>query len=85
MKFFEKIDGLKREEREKELGAYRPQAQEKLVTVLKETMKEDQRKRLRQLELQQEGPFALKFVNMRVFPSCRSRSRGPPDSWVATS
>ena len=59
MKFFEKIDGLKREEREKELRAYRPKAQEKLAAVLKETLKEDQRKRLRQLELQQEGPFAL--------------------------
>jgi hypothetical protein len=59
MKFFEKIDGLKREEREKEIGAYRPKAQQKLAAVLKETMKEDQRHRLRQLELQQEGPFAL--------------------------
>ena len=35
MKFFEKNDGLKREEREKELGAYRPKAQEKLAAVLK--------------------------------------------------
>ena len=45
MKFFEKIDGLKREEREKELEAYRPKAQEKLAAFLKETLKEDQRKR----------------------------------------
>jgi len=66
MKFFEKIDGLKREEREKELGAYRPQAQEKLAAVLKETMKEDQLKRLRQLELQQEGPFALHHGNVEI-------------------
>jgi hypothetical protein len=66
MKFFEKIDGLKREEREKELGAYRPKAQEKLAAVLKETMTEDQRKRLRQLELQQEGPFALHHGNVQI-------------------
>jgi len=33
--------------------------QEKLAAVLKETLKEDQRKRLRQLELQQEGALAL--------------------------
>ncbi len=59
MKFFEKINDLKGEEREKELKAYRQKAQEKLAAVLKETIKEDQRKRLRQLELQQEGPFAL--------------------------
>jgi hypothetical protein len=59
LKFFEKIDGLTREEREKELGAYRPKAQQKLAAVLNETMNEDQRNRLRQLELQQEGPFAL--------------------------
>ncbi|MCI0422223.1 MAG: hypothetical protein L0312_23845, partial [Acidobacteria bacterium] len=59
MQFFQKIDGLKPEEREKELKAYRQKAQEKLAAVLKETIKEDQRKRLRQLELQQEGAFAL--------------------------
>ena len=45
MQFFQKIDGLKREEREKELQAYRPKVQEKLAAVLKETLKEDQRKR----------------------------------------
>lgn len=59
MQFFQKLDGLKGEEREKELKAYRPKVQEKLAAVLKETLKEDQRKRLRQLELQQEGPLAL--------------------------
>ncbi len=66
MKFFEKIDGLKRKEREKELGAYRPKAQEKLAAVLKETMKEDQRKRLRQLELQQVGPFVLMHGDVEI-------------------
>jgi hypothetical protein len=59
MQFFQKIEGLKPEEREKELKAYRQKAQEKLAAVLKETLKEDQRKRVRQLELQQEGAFAL--------------------------
>ena len=52
---FQKIDGLKPEERKKELGAYRPKAQEKLAAVLKETLNEGQRTRLRQLELQKEG------------------------------
>lgn len=50
---------MKPEEREKELQAFRQKAQEKLAGVLKETVKEDQRKRLRELELQQEGAFAL--------------------------
>ncbi len=59
MQFFEKLSGLEGEEREKELKAYRQKAQEKLAAVLKETINEDQRKRLRELELQQEGPFAL--------------------------
>ncbi len=59
MQLFQKIDGLKGEEREKELKAYRPQAQEKLAAFLKEALKDDQRKRLRQLELQQEGALVL--------------------------
>jgi hypothetical protein len=59
MKFFEKLQDVKPEEREKELGAYRKKAGEKLAAFLKETLKEDQRKRLGQIELQQEGPFVL--------------------------
>ena len=59
MQFNQKLDGLKGEEREKELKAYRPKAQKKQATFLKETLKDDQRKRLRQLELQQEGAFVL--------------------------
>ncbi len=55
MQFFQSIHGIKPEERKKELAAYRPKAQEKLAAVLKETLSEDQRKRLRQLELQREG------------------------------
>ncbi len=59
MQFFQSMEGLKQDEREKGLKAYRPKVQEKLAAVLKETLKEDQRKRLRQLELQREGAFAL--------------------------
>jgi hypothetical protein len=59
MELFQRIDGLKGDEREKELKAYRPKAQEKLAAFLKETLKDDQRKRLSQLELQQEGAFIL--------------------------
>ncbi len=55
MQFFQKIKDLKPKEREKELGAYRQKANEKLAAVLKETLNEGQRKRLRQLELQKEG------------------------------
>jgi hypothetical protein len=59
MEFFQKMEDLqdlKSEERDKELGAYRKKAQEKLAAILKEIkIKEDQRKRLRQLELQQLG------------------------------
>jgi hypothetical protein len=50
---------LNGEEREKEIKAYRPKAQETLAKFLKGALKEEQLKRLRQLELQQEGPFAL--------------------------
>jgi Spy/CpxP family protein refolding chaperone len=55
MQFFQKIHGMKPEERKKELAAYRPKAQEKLAALLKETLSEGQRTRLRQLELQREG------------------------------
>ena len=66
MQFFQKIEGLKGEEREKELKAYRQKAQEKLAAVLKETIKEDQRKRLRQLELQREGAFVLLHGDVEI-------------------
>ena len=55
MQFFQKIEGLKPEERKKELSAFRSKAQDKLAAVLKETLDEGQRRRLRQLELQREG------------------------------
>ena len=56
MQFFQSMEGLKPEEREKGLKAYRPKVQEKLAAVLKETLKEDQRSAA-QLELQREGAF----------------------------
>jgi hypothetical protein len=59
MKFLQNLDGLTGDEREKEVHAYRPKAQEKLATFLKQTLTDEQFKRLRQLELQQEGPLAL--------------------------
>lgn len=59
MKFFEGLGEKKADEREKELKAFRQTAQEKLAPVLKDTLKADQTKRLRQLELQQEGALAL--------------------------
>jgi hypothetical protein len=59
MKAFEKIKDLKAEERDKEMHFHRQKSHEKLAALLKETLKEDQVKRLRQLELQQEGAFAL--------------------------
>jgi hypothetical protein len=59
MQFFQTLEGKKPEEAEKELETYRPKAREKLAAFLKEMLKEDQLKRVRQLELQQEGAFAL--------------------------
>lgn len=59
MKVFERIKDLKPEEREKEMQSHRQKARAKLSALLKETLKAQQLQRLRQLELQQEGPFAL--------------------------
>jgi hypothetical protein len=59
MQFFQLLDGVTGEEREKKLHVFRQMAQEKLTSVLKATLKEDQSKRLHQLELQQAGAFAL--------------------------
>lgn len=58
-KVFDKIADLKPEEREKELQSHRRKSHEKLAALLKETLKTEQLKRLRQLELQQQGSFAL--------------------------
>ena len=59
MPFFEKLADKKPEERAQEHQAYRQKAQEKLAAFLEGALKDEQLKRLRQLELQQEGPFAL--------------------------
>ncbi len=59
MQLFQSLDGLPGEEREKKLKDFRQKAEEKLTAVLKDALKEDQTKRLRQLGLQQEGAFAL--------------------------
>ena len=57
--FFQTMDVLRdltSEERDKKLGAYRKKAHEKLAAILKEMkLDQDQRKRLRELELQQLG------------------------------
>jgi len=59
MQHFQKIQGLRPEERAKKDQSYRRKAHEKLNAFLKETLKTEQLKRLRQLTLQQEGPWAL--------------------------
>lgn len=59
MEFFQKLEGLTPAERDKELQAYRQKAHEKLAGFLKELLKPEQLKRMRQLELQQEDVFAF--------------------------
>ena len=56
---FEKAQDLKPEDRPKTIGEYRQKADQKLEAFLKETLKEDQLKRLRQLIFQQEGLVAV--------------------------
>jgi hypothetical protein len=58
-KVFDKMADLKPQQREKEMQSHRQKSHEKLAALLKETLKAEQVKRLRQLELQQQGPFAL--------------------------
>jgi hypothetical protein len=58
-KVFDKIADLKPEQREKEMQSHRQKSHEKLAALLKEALKAEQLERLRQLELQQQGPFAL--------------------------
>ena len=77
MQFFQGLEGLKQEEREKDLKVFRQKAQAKLTAVLKGTLKEDQRKRLHQLELQQEGAFALLHGEAEI-------GEGPEDHGRAT-
>jgi hypothetical protein len=57
MQFFQTIEGVKLEERKRELGAYRRKAHENLAAALDEILNKGQRTRLRQLELQRDGLF----------------------------
>jgi hypothetical protein len=59
MQFFATLGDKKPEQREKETQSYRQKVGDKLATFLKGSLTDAQRKRLRQLELQQEGAFAL--------------------------
>lgn len=56
---FDKISDLQPHEREKELQSHRQKCHERLASLLKEILTPEQLKRLRQLELQQQGPHAL--------------------------
>ena len=56
---FQKIGGLPPQERDQELQNHRQKAHGKLTMFLKETLTGTQLARLRQLELQQDGPFAM--------------------------
>jgi Spy/CpxP family protein refolding chaperone len=66
VQFFQSLDGLSHDEKEPKLKAFRQKAQEKLSSVLRATLKEDQLKRLHQVELQQEGPFVLLHGDPKV-------------------
>ncbi|MGQ0634762.1 MAG: hypothetical protein ACT4QC_09135 [Planctomycetaceae bacterium] len=55
MEWHQKIEGLKDEDRQKEFAAYQKQAQEKISIFLKETLSEQQVRRLRQIVLQRDG------------------------------
>ena len=57
--FFQSVQDAKPEDRQKKQGEYAQKANQKLETLLKETLKEDQLKRLRQIGLQHEGLFAI--------------------------
>jgi hypothetical protein len=59
MQFFQKLDGGKPEEREKELTGYREKTQATLTAFLEGLLHDAQSKRLRQVMLQREGLLAL--------------------------
>src|SRR5262249_50358633 len=59
MQFFQKLEGSKPEEREKEIGEYRRAVDAKLGPFVKMNLNDEQWKRLRQIQLQAEGAFAL--------------------------
>ena len=57
--FFQKLDDGAAADRDKDSAAYRQRAQEKLVAFLQGALQRGQLQRLEQLELQQQGLFAL--------------------------
>lgn len=57
--FFQKLAAENPEQREKKLQARREQARKQLSAFLEKTLNVEQLQRLRQVTLQQEGPFAL--------------------------
>src|SRR5262249_26682467 len=59
LRLFQKVNELRPEEREKEFHSYREKAEKELAGFLKGALTAEQLRRLRQLELQQQGPFAL--------------------------
>jgi hypothetical protein len=59
MQFFQTLGGRNGEDRDKALQSYREKAQGSLRGFLDGLLNEEQLKRLRQLEMQQEGSFAL--------------------------
>jgi hypothetical protein len=58
-RFFESLNTRRPEERQEALGSYQRKAQERLTLFLRGALKADQIRRLRQVELQQDGLFAL--------------------------
>src|SRR5258708_6216752 len=59
MQHFQKMQGLAPDERNRDDQSYRQKVHGKLNDLLKEVLTAEQLKRLRQLTLQQEGPWAL--------------------------
>ncbi|MGQ0635565.1 MAG: PVC-type heme-binding CxxCH protein [Planctomycetaceae bacterium] len=73
MHFFRRLMDLKDEDRPKEFGPYQSQARQKMVALVRETLKEQQLKRLEQLVLQREGllpaqgqPDAEIFAELKI-------------------
>ena len=63
---FQKIVELPPQERERELHSHRQKAQANLTLLLKDTLTAMQQARMRQVELQQEGLFALRHMNIAL-------------------
>jgi hypothetical protein len=59
LRFLQTLERLNPHQREKKLGPYRQQVQEKLSDFVRDTIDARQLRRLRQIELQQYGLFAL--------------------------